>query len=133
MMFVAPGNPSNYFRQGDFHFYKQVNEVEYKIKGGNTHEAIAKFFKVPIARVKKAAPKLVPGKIVRFKANIFAHKRGWATGPLITDAKNKIIIDPRKASRNYGSLNYKTYCSSFCVKNKGIKVGHTHSKVRKKT
>jgi LysM repeat protein len=133
MMFVAPGNPNNYFRQGDFHFYKQVNVVEYKLKKGNTHEAIAKFFKVPVTRIKKVAPKIVPGKIIRFKANIFAHKRGWATGPLLTDAKGNVIIDPRKASRDYGSLNYKTYCSSFCVKNKGIKVGHTHTKVRKKT
>jgi hypothetical protein len=132
MMFIAPGNPSNYFRQGDFHFYKQVNEVEYKVKKGNTHEAIAGFFKVPLARVKKAMPKLVPGKIMRFKANIFAHKRGWATGPLVTDAKGNVIIDPRKASREYPGLNYKTYCSSFCVKNKGIKVGHTHPKVGKK-
>ena len=32
MMFIAPGKPTNYFRQGDFHFYKQVNEVEYKVK-----------------------------------------------------------------------------------------------------
>jgi LysM repeat protein len=107
--------------------------VEYKVKKGNTHEAIAKFFKVPITRVKNVAPKLTPGKVIRFKANIFAHKRGWATGPLLTDAKGNVILDPRKASRDYGSLNYKTYCSSFCVKNKGIKVGHTHPKVRKKT
>ena len=78
-------------------------------------------------------PKLIPGKIMRFKANIFAHKRGWATGPLVTDAKGKVIIDPRKASRDYPGLNYKKYCSSFCVKNKGIKVGHTHPKVGKKT
>ena len=133
MMFIAPGKPTNYFRQGDFHFYKQVNQVEYKVKKGNTHESIAGFFKVPLARVKKAMPKLVAGKIMRFKANIFAHKRGWATGPLVTDAKGKVIIDPRKASRDYPGLNYKKYCSSFCVKNKGIKVGHTHPKVGKKT
>jgi len=131
MMFIAPGNPTNYFRQGDFHFYKQVNEVEYKVKSGNTYDSIAKFFKVPVSRVRNAG-KLVPGKILRFKANIFAHKRGWATGPLITDAKGKVIIDPRKANRNYEGLNYKTYCSSFCVKNRGIKVGHTHPKVRQK-
>jgi hypothetical protein len=50
----------------------------------------------------------------------------------VTDAKGKVIVDPRKASRDYPGLNYKKYCSSFCVKNKGIKVGHTHSKVGKK-
>jgi hypothetical protein len=132
MMFVAPGNQRNYFRQGDFHFYKQHGAVEYKVKKGNTYENIAKFFKVPISRVKKAG-KLIPGKFLKFKANVFSHKRGWATGPLLVDAKGKSIQDPRTASRDYPGLNYKKYCSSFCVKNRGIKVGHTHPKVTKKT
>jgi hypothetical protein len=132
MMFVAPGNQRNYFRQGDFHFYKQHGAVEYKVKKGNTYENIAKFFKVPVSRVKKAG-KLIPGKLLKFKANVFSHKRGWATGPLLVDAKGKSIQDPRSASRDYPGLNYKKYCSSFCVKNSGIKVGHTHPKVPKKT
>jgi len=132
MMFVAPGNKRNYFRQGDFHFYKQHGNVEYKVKKGNTHEGIAKFFKVPLERVKKCG-KCVPGKLFKFKANIFSHKRGWATGPLLIDAKGKAITDPRKASRNYPGLSYGKYCSSFCVKNRGIKVGHTHTKVTKNT
>tara|TARA_B100000073_G_scaffold345076_1_gene353278 strand:- start:2466 stop:3212 length:747 start_codon:yes stop_codon:yes gene_type:complete len=132
MMFVAPGKKRNYFRQGDFHFYKQHGFVEYKVKKGNKYEDIAKFFKVPLNRVKQAG-KLVPGKILKFKANVFSHKRGWATAPLLVDAKGKAITDPRKASRNYPGLEYKKYCSSFCVKNRGIKVGHTHPKVVKNT
>jgi hypothetical protein len=132
MMFVAPGNKRNYFRQGDFHFYKQHGSVEYKVKKGNTHESIAKFFKVPVTRVKRAG-KCIPGKLLKFKANVFSHKRGWATGPLLIDAKGKSITDPRKASRDYPGLSYKKYCSSFCVKNRGIKVGHTHPKVAKNT
>jgi len=116
MMFVSPGRPSNYIRQGDFHFYKQHGVVEYKIKPGDTVASTAKFFKVPES-----------------KANVFSHKRGWATGPLLTDAKGKTIRDPRKASRDYPGLNYERYCSSFCVKNTGIKVGKTHPKVRKNT
>jgi len=132
MMFVAPGNQRNYFRQGDFHFYKQHGAVEYKVKKGNTYENIAKFFKVPVSRVKKAG-KLVPGKLLKFKANVFSHKRGWATGPLLVDAKGKSIQDPRTSSRDYPGLSYQKYCSSFCVKNRGIKVGHTHPKVTKKT
>ena len=102
------------------------------MKKGNTHENIAKFFKVPLARIKKCG-KCVPGKLFKFKANVFSHKRGWATGPLLVDAKGKAIIDPRKASRNYPGLSYGKYCSSFCVKNSGIKVGHTHPKVVKNT
>jgi hypothetical protein len=129
MMFVCPGRPTNYIRQGDFHFYKQHGVVEYKIKAGDTVSSVAKFFKIPETRVKKAGPFKV-GKRIVFKANVFSHKRGWATGPLLTDAKGKAIVDPRKASRNYPGLNYEKYCSSFCVKNTGIKVGKTHPKVR---
>ena len=132
MMFVAPGNKKNYFRQGDFHFYKQHGIVEYKVKSGDSYEKIAKFFEVPVSRVKKSG-KLSPGKRLIFKANVFSHKRGWATGPLLTDAKNKIIKDPRTASRNYPGLKYTKYCSSFCVKDRGVKVGGTHPKTRKKT
>jgi hypothetical protein len=40
-----------------------------------------------------------------------------------------MIKDPRTSSRDYSTLNYKLYCGSFCVKNRGIKVGKTHPKV----
>ena len=133
MMFVAPGETKNYFRQGDFHFYKQHGFVEYKVKRGNTYESIARFFQVPLSRVKNCGGKCIPGRILKFKANVFSHKRGWATGPLLVDAKGKAITDPRKSSRAYTGLSYKKYCSSFCVKNRGIKVGHTHPKVVKNT
>lgn len=130
MMFVSPGRPTNYIRQGDFHFYKQHGVVEYKIKPGDTIKSVSKFFKVPESRIQKGGTFKV-GKRIIFKANVFSHKRGWATGPLLTDAKDKMIKDPRKASRNYPGLNYERYCSSFCVKNTGIKVGTTHPKIRK--
>ena len=94
--------------------------------------SIAKFFKIPESRIKKCGPMKV-GKRIVFKANVFSHKRGWATGPLLTDAVGKSITDPRKASRSYPGLSYDRYCSSFCVKNRGIKVGKTHPKVRKNT
>jgi len=93
---------------------------------------VAKFFNVPESRIKRAGTFKL-GKRIVFRANVFSHKRGWATGPLLTDAKGKAIIDPRKASRDYPGLNYEKYCSSFCVKNTGIKVGKTHPKVRKNT
>ena len=107
--------------------------VEYKVKRGNTCESIARFFQVPLSRVKNCGGKCIPGRILKFKANVFSHKRGWATGPLLVDAKGKAITDPRKSSRAYTGLSYKKYCSSFCVKNRGIKVGHTHPKVVKNT
>jgi len=131
MLFVSPGRPTNYIRQGDFHFYKQHGVVEYKVKKGDTIRSVANFFRIPESRIKRAGPFKV-GKRIIFKSNLWSHKRGWATGPLLVDAKGKMIRDPRKASRNYTSLNYQTYCSSFCVKNRGIKVGPTHPKVGKK-
>lgn len=131
MMFVSPGRPTNYIRQGDFHFYKQHGVVEYKVKGGDTAVSIAKFFKVPISRIRRAGV-VKRGKCLVFKANCWSHKRGWATGPLLTDASGRMISDPRIANRKYPGLNYSRHCSTFCVKNKGIKVGKTHPKVRQK-
>lgn len=131
MMFVAPKNDYGN-SNGDFHFYKQHGVVDYKVKRGDTYKSIAGFFKIPIIRVQRAKtrtegnkfvkePKLQVGKTIRFKANVFSHKMGWATGPLLEDAKGKAIFDPRKANRNY-AYKYTKYCSSFCVKNKGVDV-----------
>jgi hypothetical protein len=131
MLFVATCKKSNYLCQGDFHFYKQHSKTEYKVKKDDTHESIAAFFRVPTLRVKRAALVLRPGRVITFKAEFFSHKRGWATGPLVVGAAGKLITDPRKISRDYSGLNYDKYCSSFCVKNKGIKVGHTHPKIGK--
>jgi|TARA_B000000477_G_scaffold67288_2_gene56435 hypothetical protein len=131
MMFVSPGRPTNYIRMGDFHFYKQHGVVEYKVKEGDTVASLSKFFKVPESRIRSAG-KIEKGKKIVFKANVFSHKRGWATGPLLSDASGKMIKDPRYAARNYPGLNYTTYCSSFCVRDTGIKVGKTHPKVRQK-
>jgi len=101
-------------------------------KMGDTVTSVAKFFKIPISRIQKAGTFNV-GKRIVFRANVFSHKRGWATGPLLKDAQGKMIKDPRKSSRDYSSLNYKLYCGSFCVKNRGIKVGKTHPKIGKNT
>ena len=123
MMVVAPtsrnGGPG-----GDFHFYKQHGVIKYKLRKGDTADNLAKFFDVPKRRIQIAMgknPRL--GKIIIFKCNLFSHKMGWATGPLLVDSCGKIIKDPRKACRKYG-LNYSKYCNSFCVSsNKGVKVG----------
>ncbi len=124
MMVVAPkdkyGNPG-----GDFHFYKQHGIVNYRIRNGDTLENMSKFFKVPKRVLEAAATKVggfAIGKTLRFVCNCFSHKMGWATGPLLVDSKGLLIKDPRKAGRAYG-LNYSKYCDSYCVKNKGIKVG----------
>jgi hypothetical protein len=115
MMFVAPTNAYHNL-SGDFHFYRQHGLVKYNVKKGDTRMKIARFFKIPLSRIP-----LRLGKIAKIRANVFSHKLGWATGPLLTDAGGKVIKDPRKANRKYG-FNYTKYCCSFCVKNKGIDV-----------
>ena len=122
MMFVAMDGKSF----GDFHFYKQHSEVRYRVQPGDTYAKIAKFFAVPVSRVREAGPLVIDRKI-QFKADCFSHKQGYGTGPLLVDAKGKPIRDARYASKDYGFLNYTIYGGSFCVKNKGIKVGNTYS------
>ena len=127
MMFIARRGKTKYTFD-DFHFYKQHSEVRYRVQVGDTLTKIARFFAVPVSRVSAAAAgKLVPGTKIQFKADCFSHKQGYGGGPLLIDAKGKPIRDARLADKNYGYLNYSTYGGSFCVKNRGIKVGNTYS------
>jgi len=125
MMFVAPTNSFGDLH-GDFHFYKQHEKVDYKVKPGETTQSIAKFFHVPMSTIQMAGP-VYPGRILKFKANIWSHKQGWATGALLKDASGKAILNPLTANRKY-THNYSKYCCSFCVKTNGIKVGPSKSK-----
>ena len=119
MMFVTGKNKKSPFNIGDFHFYKQHGLVEYRPTTGDTKTSIAKFFKVSTSKI----PTVVVGKLMKIRVGVFSHKRGWATGPLVQDAKGQVIKDPRKACRTDGGVNYNHYCSSFCVKNKVNNVG----------
>lgn len=122
MMFVAPKlRNGRRTGSGDFHFWRQHGIIRYKMKSADTPSNMAKFFDVPIGRI-NAAIRNRKGDVITFKCNLFSHKLGWATGALLVDSNGKIIKDPRYAGRKYG-LNYSKYCSSFCVANKGIKVG----------
>jgi hypothetical protein len=122
MMVVAPSNKYGN-KTGDFHFYKQHSKLQHIVKDGDTYASISRLYKVPYSRVLKvgAGKKLVPGRKLIIPVSLFSHKQGWGTGPLLKDSCGKLIKDPRKACRNYG-YNYSKYCSSFCVKNKGINV-----------
>lgn len=102
----------------DFHFYKQVKGVKYKVKTGDTRKSLSTYFKVSPTVFPS---KLIPGRIITFPCNLWAHKRGWGDAPIMTDAKGKTIKDPRRASRNYGFLNYDRFCGAFCVRaNRGV-------------
>lgn len=120
VLVIAPGR--------DFHWYKQHSVVYYRVKAGDTKASLARFFKVPVSRFRGLD--LTPGKMIRFKANVWSHKRGWGGEPLLVDAKGKAILNPLTAARNYGwGLNYSKFCRSYCVKRTGVNVGKTRSKI----
>lgn len=53
MCFVAPSN--NFGNStGDFHWYKEISAIRYKTRPGDTVPALAKFFHVPLAIIRKA-------------------------------------------------------------------------------
>lgn len=114
MSFVSP--------DGDFHFYKQVKGVEYKVQDGDTYTKIARFLRVAPATVKRVAKqKLVVGKKIVVPVNLWAHKQGWGAVPILVDASGKTIYDPRRADRKYPGLNYTKFCCAYCVmKNKAV-------------
>ena len=130
MCFVAPSN--NFGNStGDFHWYKEISSIRYRVRPGDTLNSLSKFFHVKmsvlqaaLAKAKKAinsndgrvandneelrvlnkmstGVKLPPGKVIEFPVKLWSHKTGWAGGPLIVDASGKTITDPRKADRNY--------------------------------
>ena len=107
MNFVSPNG-------GDFHFYKQIKAVRYKVKSGDTEQTISKFFRVPMSTIKNLNIKA--NRVIVIPVNLWAHKQGWGAPPLLTDAKGKTIKDPRKASRNYPGLNYSRYCGCYGVR-----------------
>jgi hypothetical protein len=157
MSFVSPGVRGN---TADFHFYRQVQSVRYKIAAGDTVTSLARYFRVTPDVIRAAAKKLrqptnnvdgninsnsnlsnramaanrlrannkksllTPGKIIEFKCNLWAHKQGWGTRPILVDAKGKTIYDPRKANRNYGRLNYSQLCGVYCVRAGKAKSGN---------
>lgn len=106
----------------DFHFYKQVGAVKYKVKTGDTVSKLAKFFRVSEYTIKKTG-KLTPGRVITFPVNLWAHKQGWGAPPILVDAKGKTIRDPRKCARNYPGLNYSKFCTAFCVKRDKVYTG----------
>jgi hypothetical protein len=77
------------------------------------------------ARNIRGAPRLVPGKILRFKVNLWSHKRGWGEGPLMIDAKGRTIVDPRKSERKWHpGFHYTRFCSAYGVRRGAANTGN---------
>jgi hypothetical protein len=72
---------------------------------------------------------LRPGRIIEFPVNLFAHKQGWAGGPIMIDASGKTIIDPRKANLNYHpGFHYTKFCSAWAVHNGMAQTGNNKNR-----
>jgi hypothetical protein len=108
----------------DFHFYKHHRHVMYRVKRRRTLKELAGEFDVDVSEiVAPNGPKsgiVKAGDVVMIRnANVFSHKQGFSRdGPILRDSCGKIIKDPRKACRAYGSLDYSQVCGSHCVRNK---------------
>ena len=59
---------------------------------------------------------LKAGRLMVIPVRLWAHKQGFGAGPVIVDASGKTIANPRRADRNYGTLNYSRFCSAYCVR-----------------
>lgn len=101
----------------DYHWYVQNGSLLYRVLPGDTRKSIATKFGVPPRSVLAARAVIAPGDLVYVKgAGVWSHKRGLATGPLLVDSKGKVITDPRRAARDYGSLDYRTFCNAYCIR-----------------
>jgi hypothetical protein len=73
--------------------------------------------KMNLVRNNKNAPALAVGKIIQFPVNLWSHKQGWASGPLMIDASGKTIVDPRKSNRSWKpGFHYTKFCSAYGVR-----------------
>lgn len=72
---------------------------------------------------------LKPGRIIKFPVNLWAHKQGWAGGPLMIDASGKTIVDPRKANLNYHpGFHYTKFCSAWAVRRGVAQTGNNRNR-----
>jgi len=99
----------------DYHFLRQSGDVLYPADDGESRAQIAKKFRVPI---KNVTPLKQRRGVYRVRdSGVWCHKRGYSKVTLL-DANEKLIFDPRKASFNYGLINYNKICKFYCVKSR---------------
>lgn len=112
----------------DYHFYRQHSDIFIRAREGDTLRSIARFFGVPTSkvgvprrrppppRVRDVDAPLRRGVVVRLaRTGLWSHKRGLATGPLLVDACQKPLRDPRRSCQRYGPFDYSKLCGTFCV------------------
>lgn len=94
----------------DYHWYRQISDAILDTEGKNAN-TISKKMGISMNRINIPTNS---DKMLVTNSNLWAHKRGLAE-LTVKDASGNYIKNPRKADRNYGSLNYKTYVATFCI------------------
>ena len=74
-------------------------------------------------------PALTVGKIIEFPVNLWSHKQGWASGPLMIDASGKTIVDPRRSNRSWTpGFHYTKFCSAYAVRRGVAQTGNNKTR-----
>lgn len=111
MSFLSPGQ--------DYHWYRQHKDLLVQTNDKvRTADDVARYLGVPSSRVysPSRAPRSGDTLLVK-NTGLWSHKRGFATEPILKDACDKPIMDPRRACRRYShDLDYKEYCGALCVR-----------------
>jgi hypothetical protein len=130
---------------GDFHWSKQHTKAVHVLMPMDSIQGIVNFYWNPKGnmgtkkaykkkiqsiiyskfkrRVSNKIPHSLWGKKITIPVNMWSHKRGWATPPLLIGYEGKPIFDPRKPGFNYPGMNYSNTCKAYQVKEKGVVVG----------
>lgn len=106
-------------KDNDFHWYKQHRDaIVTWPQGVKTVAELAARMGVKSSQVYTPTRDPKPGDRVLIKnAGLWSHKQGFATGPLLKDACDRAITDPRTACRTYSpELDYRDFCGAMCVK-----------------
>jgi len=74
-------------------------------------------------------PTLPVGRIITFPVNLWSHKQGHASGPLLIDASGKTIVDPRRANMKWHpGFHYTKFCSAYAVRRGYAKTGNNRNR-----
>ncbi len=99
----------------DYHWYRQMGDMVVRAPGGKSVTNIAKNMSVHTSQIDSPSPSPDKDELIAVsKAGLWAHKRGLDE-LTVKDARGKYITDPRTADRNYGRLDYTTFCGALCV------------------
>ena len=118
-LMIAVLSPGYNGTSQDFHFLRRINVYD-------VHPKILK-------KIVINSPMKTRNQLYRFMKNggnnVWFHQRGWSHGgPLMYDAKNNLITNPKKSNFNYGRLNYSKTCGLFNVNSRHATVNSTYNK-----